>query len=47
MSEQQEQFDIQKLFVRDLSFESPQAPVIFTEQWQPSRSEERRVGERV
>ena len=36
MSEQQEQFDIQKLFVRDLSFESPQAPVIFTEQWQPS-----------
>jgi preprotein translocase subunit SecB len=36
VSEQQEQFDIQKLFVRDLSFESPQAPVIFTEQWQPS-----------
>ena len=36
MSEQKEQFEIQKLFVRDLSFESPQAPVIFTEQWQPS-----------
>ena len=36
MSEQKEQFEIQKLFVHDLSFESPQAPVIFTEQWQPS-----------
>ena len=36
MSEQEEQFEIQKLFVRDLSFESPQAPVIFTEKWQPS-----------
>ena len=37
MSEQaKQQFDIQKLFVRDLSFESPQAPVIFTEKWQPS-----------
>ena len=36
MSKQKEQFEIQKLFVRDLSFESPQAPVIFTEQWQPS-----------
>lgn len=36
MSEQEEQFEIKKLFVRDLSFESPQAPVIFTEKWQPS-----------
>ncbi|MDG0996548.1 MAG: protein-export chaperone SecB [Gammaproteobacteria bacterium] len=36
MSEQKEQFDIQKIFVRDMSFESPQAPAIFTEQWQPS-----------
>jgi len=28
-------FAIQKLFVKDLSFESPNTPVVFTEKWEP------------
>lgn len=31
----EKQFAIQKLFVKDLSFESPNAPLIFTEKWEP------------
>ena len=34
MSEQQT-FDIQRLYVKDTSFESPSAPAIFREEWQP------------
>lgn len=30
------QFAIQKLFVKDISFESPNAPLVFTEKWEPS-----------
>ncbi len=30
------QFAIQKLFIKDLSFESPNAPLVFTEKWEPS-----------
>jgi preprotein translocase subunit SecB len=30
------QFGIQKIYVKDLSFESPNAPVIFTEKWAPN-----------
>lgn len=31
----EKQFAIQKLYVKDISFESPSAPVIFTEKWEP------------
>lgn len=30
------QFGIQKIYVKDVSFEAPNAPRIFTEQWEPS-----------
>lgn len=37
MSEQnnapQQHFEIQKLYTKDISFEAPNAPLIFTEQW--------------
>ena len=33
--EQQKQFSIQKIYTRNLSFESPNAPEIFTQQIQP------------
>ncbi|PHS72737.1 MAG: protein-export chaperone SecB [Cycloclasticus sp.] len=29
------QFAIQKLFVKDISFESPNSPIVFTEKWEP------------
>ena len=32
----EKQFAIQKLFVKDLSFESPNTPQIFTEKWDPA-----------
>ena len=39
MSEQphapQQQFDIQKVYLKDVSLETPNSPAIFTEQWQP------------
>lgn len=31
-------FDIQRLYVKDISFESPSAPAIFREEWQPEVS---------
>ena len=30
------QFAIQKLYIKDVSFESPNTPTIFTEKWEPS-----------
>lgn len=30
-----QQFAIQRLYVRDLSFESPNAPAVFTQKWEP------------
>lgn len=33
--EQQAQFAIQRLYVKDISFESPNAPEIFQKEWQP------------
>lgn len=33
--QQEKQFVIQKIFVKDLSFETPNSPQIFTEQWKP------------
>jgi len=32
----EKQFAIQKLFVKDLSFESPNTPLVFTEKWEPA-----------
>jgi len=34
-TEQQKQFSIQKIYMRNMSFESPNAPEIFTQQVQP------------
>ncbi len=31
----EQQFGIQKIYVKDISFESPNAPSCFTEQWEP------------
>ncbi len=33
--EQQPQFALQRIYIKDLSFESPKAPEIFKAQWQP------------
>ncbi|WP_019411745.1 protein-export chaperone SecB [Pseudomonas psychrophila] len=30
------QFSLQRIYVRDLSFEAPKSPVIFRQQWEPS-----------
>ena len=38
MSEQQrvpQHFEIQKVYLKDVSLETPNSPMIFTEQWQP------------
>lgn len=35
MAENEQKFEIQKIFVKDVSFESPHAPEIFREKWQP------------
>ena len=32
---QQQEFAIQRIYIKDLSFESPNAPVIFKTEWQP------------
>ena len=42
MTEQaeQQQFGIQRIFVRDISFESPQGAAIFGKQWKPSIQQE-------
>ena len=31
----EQQFAIQRIFVKDLSFETPNSPAIFTEKWEP------------
>jgi len=33
---QEKQFSIQKIYTKDISFETPNAPKIFTEKWEPS-----------
>lgn len=35
-SEQGPQFSLQRLYVRDLSFEAPKSPAIFRQEWTPS-----------
>ena len=32
----EKQFTIQKIYTKDMSFETPNSPQIFTEQWEPS-----------
>src|SRR3990172_4628071 len=34
-SETQNQFVIQKIYVKDMSFETPNSPIIFREKWEP------------
>ncbi|MHC3971850.1 protein-export chaperone SecB, partial [Pseudomonas aeruginosa] len=34
--EQQPQFSLQRIYLRDLSFESPKSPEIFRQEWNPS-----------
>lgn len=34
-NENQPQFAMQRIYVKDLSFESPNAPTVFQEQWKP------------
>ena len=35
MDEVEQKFEIQKIYVKDLSFESPHAPAVFRQQWKP------------
>lgn len=35
-SQNDKQFALQKIYVKDLSFETPNSPAIFTEKWEPS-----------
>jgi preprotein translocase subunit SecB len=32
----EKQFSIQKIYTKDMSFETPNSPVIFTEKWEPA-----------
>ncbi|MGZ8240623.1 MAG: protein-export chaperone SecB, partial [Methylobacter sp.] len=32
----EKQFSIQKVYTKDMSFETPNSPKIFTEKWEPS-----------
>ena len=35
MAEEDKQFAIQRIFIKDVSFETPNSPQIFTEKWEP------------
>ncbi len=35
MSEEEQKFEIQKIYVKDISFETPNSPKIFTTKWNP------------
>ena len=35
MDERSQKFEIQKIFIKDISFESPSAPQVFREDWNP------------
>lgn len=35
-SQEEKQFTLQKIYVKDLSFETPNSPGIFTENWEPN-----------
>ena len=34
-AQQGAQFNIQRIYTKDISFESPNAPAIFTKEWKP------------
>jgi len=37
-AEQQGQFNIQKIYTKDISFEAPNSPKVFTEKWEPKNN---------
>src|SRR6478735_11368573 len=40
MSEQEQQFGIQRIYIKDVSFESPQGAAVFGKTWKPSIQQE-------
>lgn len=49
---QQTQFAIQKIYVKDLSFETPNSPQVFTQEWKPElnlqlSNENQRIAENI
>ncbi len=36
MSEPQEKFNLQRIYIKDLSFEAPNTPMVFKSDWQPA-----------
>jgi preprotein translocase subunit SecB len=35
MAEEEKQFALQKLYIKDVSFETPNSPAVFTQKWEP------------
>lgn len=35
MAEEEKQFALQKLYIKDVSFETPNSPAVFTQKWDP------------
>jgi preprotein translocase subunit SecB len=35
MAEEEKQFALQKLYIKDVSFETPNSPSVFTQKWEP------------
>ena len=36
MADEQQKFALQRIYVKDISFESPNSPLVFTKSWKPS-----------
>ncbi len=45
-STQQQFFEIQKLYLKDVSFEAPNSPLVFTQDWQPDTNVQITTGAR-
>lgn len=45
-SDQQQFFEIQKLYLKDVSFEAPNSPLVFTQDWQPDTNVQMTMGSR-
>ena len=45
-SDQQQFFEIQKLYLKDVSFEAPNSPLIFTQDWKPDTNVQITTGTR-
>lgn len=43
----EQQFGIQKIYLKDVSFESPDSPQVFTREWQPEAEVQLNVGHQV